>query len=74
VRGWYSVDERAAGVRRGEHLRDMSAEERGPEGAYDTAKKQAQKEDVGLEKGADEAQADEDDAEEAEKTSQEDES
>jgi pyruvate dehydrogenase E1 component alpha subunit len=72
VRGWYSVDERAAGVHRGEHLRDR--EERGPEGAYDAAKKQALKEDVGLEKGADEAQAEEDDAEEAEKKSQEDES
>jgi pyruvate dehydrogenase E1 component alpha subunit len=46
VRGWYSVDERAAGVRRGEHLRELSAEERGPEGAYDTAREQAQKEDV----------------------------
>jgi pyruvate dehydrogenase E1 component subunit alpha len=74
VRGWYSVDERAAGVHRGEHLRDMSSDERGPEGAYDAAKKQALKEDVGLEKGADEAQAEDDDAEEAEKESQEDES
>jgi pyruvate dehydrogenase E1 component alpha subunit len=74
VRGWYSVDERAAGVRRGEDLRDLSAEERGPEEAYDKARKQAEKEDVGLEKGADEAQAEEDDAEEAEKKSQEDES
>jgi pyruvate dehydrogenase E1 component alpha subunit len=46
VRGWYSVDERAAGVHRGEHLREMSAEERGPEGAYEKAKKQAEKEDV----------------------------
>jgi pyruvate dehydrogenase E1 component alpha subunit len=72
VRGWYSVDERSAGVQRGEHLRELSAEERGPEGAYDAAKKQALKEDVGLEKGADEAQAEEDDAEEAEKKSQDD--
>jgi pyruvate dehydrogenase E1 component alpha subunit len=47
VRGWYSVDERAAGVHRGEDLRDMAPEQRGPEGAYDAAKKQAQKEDVG---------------------------
>jgi pyruvate dehydrogenase E1 component alpha subunit len=74
VRGWYSVDERAAGVHRGEHLRDRSADERGPEGAYETAKKQALKEDVGLEKGADEAQAEDDDAEEAEKKSQKDDS
>jgi pyruvate dehydrogenase E1 component alpha subunit len=72
VRGWYSVDERSAGVQRGEHLRELSAEERGPEGAYDAAKKQALKEDVGLEKGADEAQAEDDDAEEAEKKSQDD--
>src|SRR5512133_1036587 len=72
VRGWYSVDERSAGVQRGEHLRELSAEERGPEGAYDAAKKQALKEDVGLEKGADEAQAADDDAEEAEKKSQDD--
>jgi pyruvate dehydrogenase E1 component alpha subunit len=72
VRGWYSVDERSAGVQRGEHLRELSAEERGPEGAYDAAKKQALKEDVGLEKGADEAQAEDDDAEEAEKKAQDD--
>ena len=32
----------------------------------DWARKQAEKEDVGLEKGADEAQADDDEAEEAE--------
>jgi pyruvate dehydrogenase E1 component alpha subunit len=44
VRGWYSVDERAAGVHRGEHLRER--DERGPEEAYDVAKKQAEKEDV----------------------------
>jgi pyruvate dehydrogenase E1 component subunit alpha len=46
VRGWYSVDERAAGVHRGEHLRDIPAGERGPEDAYDRAKEQAEKEDV----------------------------
>ena len=66
VRGWYSVDARSAGVRRGEAVRDMAAEERGPEGAYEQARKQAEKEDVGLEKAADEAQAEDDDAEEAE--------
>ena len=66
VRGWYSVDARSAGVRRGEAVREMAAEERGPEGAYKQARKQAEKEDVGLEKGADEAQADDDEAEEAE--------
>jgi pyruvate dehydrogenase E1 component alpha subunit len=66
VRGWYSVDERSAGVRRGEHLRELAAEERGPEEEYAKARKQAEKEDVGLEKGADEAQAEDDEAEEAE--------
>jgi len=66
VRGWYSVDARSAGVRRGEAVREMAAEERGPEGGYEQARKQAEKEDVGLEKGADEAQADDDEAEEAE--------
>jgi TPP-dependent pyruvate/acetoin dehydrogenase alpha subunit len=65
VRGWYSVDERSAGVQRGEHLRELSAEERGPEGAYEAAAEQARKEDVGLEKGADEAQAEDDSAEQA---------
>jgi len=66
VRGWYSVDARSAGVHRGEAEREMATGERGPEGAYDQARKQAEKEDVGLEKGADEAQADDDEAEEAE--------
>jgi pyruvate dehydrogenase E1 component subunit alpha len=66
VRGWYSVDERSAGVQRGEHLRELSAAERGPEGAYEAAAEQARKEDVGLEKGADEAQAEDDSAEKAE--------
>jgi pyruvate dehydrogenase E1 component alpha subunit len=66
VRGWYSVDARSAGVHRGEAVREMAAEERGPEGAYEQARKQAEKEDVGLEKAADEAQAEDDDAEEAE--------
>jgi pyruvate dehydrogenase E1 component subunit alpha len=71
VRGWYSVDKRAAGVRRGEDLREIPAGERGPEDAYEAAKKQALKEDVGLEKSAEEAQAEEDDSEAAEKKAQE---
>ena len=66
VRGWYSVDERAAGLRRGERVRELSDDERGPEDEYDKAVEQASKEDVGLEKGADEAQAEDEDAEEAE--------
>ena len=66
VRGWYSVDERSAGVHKGEDERDMAAAERGPEGAYGDAVEQAKREDVGLEKGADEAQAEDDEAEQAE--------
>jgi pyruvate dehydrogenase E1 component alpha subunit len=66
VKGWYSVDERSAGVHRGEHERELAAAERGPEGAYGQAVEQASKEDVGLEKGADEAQAEDDHAEKAE--------
>ena len=41
VRGWYSVDERSAGVHRGEHERELAARERGPEGAYEEAVEQA---------------------------------
>jgi pyruvate dehydrogenase E1 component alpha subunit len=66
VKGWYSVDERSAGVHRGEHEREMAAAERGPEEAHGQAVEQASKEDVGLEKGADEAQSEQDDAEKAE--------
>jgi len=66
VKGWYSVDERSAGVHRGEHERELAAAERGPEDAYGQAVEQASREDVGLEKGADEAQAEQDDAEKAE--------
>ncbi len=49
VKGWYSVDERSAGVHRGEHERELAAAERGPESAYGKAVEQASKEDVGLE-------------------------
>ena len=66
VKGWYSVDKRSAGVHRGEHERELAAAERGPEGAYGKAVEQATKEDLGLDKGADEAQAGSDDAEKAE--------
>src|SRR3954447_12647956 len=66
VKGWYSVDERSAGVHRGEDERSLAESERGPEGAYAAAVKQAQKEDVGENKPADEAQAEDDEAEEAE--------
>ena len=66
VKGWYSVDERSAGVHRGEHEREIAEAERGPTGDYDKAVEQASREDVGLEKPTDEAQAEQDEAEEAE--------
>ncbi len=66
VRGWYSVDERSAGVHRGEHERQLAAQDRGPQDEYGAAVEQAQREDVGIDKAADEAQADEDDAEHGE--------
>jgi pyruvate dehydrogenase E1 component alpha subunit len=69
VKGWYSVDERSAGVHKGEDERRLAASERGPEDAYREAVEQAGREDVGLEKGADEAQAEDDSAESAEQES-----
>jgi pyruvate dehydrogenase E1 component alpha subunit len=65
VRGWYSVDERSAGVHRGEDERTLAQSERGPEQAYHDAVEQAGREDVGSEKPADEAQAERDGAEQA---------
>src|SRR3954451_7898024 len=47
VKGWYSVDERSAGVHRGEHERELAAAERGPHDAYEEAVAQANREDVG---------------------------
>jgi pyruvate dehydrogenase E1 component alpha subunit len=61
VRGWYSVDERSAGVHRGEEERELAAKERGPEGAYDEAVEQAGREDVGVDTAADQAQGEEQD-------------
>jgi hypothetical protein len=66
VRGWYSVDERSAGVHRGEHEREIAEAERGPKDEYEKAVKQASSEDVGVEKPTDEAQAEDEGAEEAE--------
>src|SRR3954464_11584963 len=66
VKGWYSVDERSAGVHRGEEERDLHERERGPEGAYHEAADQARREDVGLDKASDRAQAEDDGAEKAE--------
>ena len=48
VRGWYSVDERSAGVHRGEHERELAAKQRGPDDAYRQAVEQASREDLGL--------------------------
>jgi pyruvate dehydrogenase E1 component alpha subunit len=70
VKGWYSVDERSAGVHKGEEERKLAASERGPESAYDAAVEQAQREDVGLDKSTDKAQSEDDSAEEAEKDAQ----
>ena len=44
---WYSVDERSAGVHRGEDERKLSASERGPEDAYRDAVGSAGRETVG---------------------------
>jgi hypothetical protein len=63
VQGWYSVDERSAGVHRGEDERALAEAERGPEGHYHEAVEAAQREDVGEEKPADEAQAESGEAE-----------
>jgi pyruvate dehydrogenase E1 component subunit alpha len=46
VQGWYSVDERSAGVHRGEHERQLADAERGPDDAYHEAVEAANKEDV----------------------------
>ena len=46
VKGWYSVDERSAGVHKGEDERALADEKRGPEGAYDKAVEQTEEEDV----------------------------
>ncbi len=66
VGGWYSLDERSAGAHRGEHERELAEAERGPEEEYRKAVEQASREDVGVEKPTDEAQAEDEDAEEAE--------
>jgi len=66
VKGWYSVDERSAGVHPGEKERELSDKERGPTDAYGDAVEQASREDLGLDKASDKAQAEDDDAEKAE--------
>ena len=55
VKGWYSVDERSAGVHKGEDERSLAEAERGPTDAYHEAVEAAGREDVEA-AGADEAQ------------------
>jgi len=70
VKGWYSLDERSPGAHRGEDEREH-AEDRGALRAeYDKAVEQASKQDIGLDKSTDEAQAEDEEAEEAEKDAQ----
>ncbi len=71
VQGWYSVDERSAGVHRGEHERALAESERGPLEPYHEAVEAANREDVGEKKPTDEAQAEDDEAEEAEDETEE---
>jgi pyruvate dehydrogenase E1 component alpha subunit len=66
VPGWYSVDERSAGVHRGEDERSIAESERGPQEAYHREVERAGREDVGTKKPADEAQAESEDVEQAE--------
>jgi pyruvate dehydrogenase E1 component alpha subunit len=66
VKGWYSVDERSAGLHKGEDERSLAESERGPTGDYEKAVEQARREDVGLDKAADSAQAESDGAEHGE--------
>jgi pyruvate dehydrogenase E1 component alpha subunit len=66
VQGWYSVDERSAGLHKGEDERSIAEAERGPDAAYHEAVEAAGREDVGEKKPADEAQAEDDDAEKGE--------
>ncbi len=50
----------------GEKERELAEEELGPTDAYGDAVEQASREDLGLDKASDKAQAENDDAEEAE--------
>jgi pyruvate dehydrogenase E1 component alpha subunit len=47
VKGWYSVDERSAGARKGEDVRSLAEHERGPEDLYHREVERAKREDVG---------------------------
>ena len=62
VRGWYAIDERGAGVRKGEDVADLASEDAGDKERYDAAVEQAGRENVAgeRERPTDDAQADED--------------
>jgi pyruvate dehydrogenase E1 component alpha subunit len=62
VRGWYAIDERGAGVRKGEDVADLASEDAGDTERYDAAVEQAGRENVTgeRERPTDDAQADED--------------
>ncbi len=62
VRGWYAIDERGAGVRKGEDVSELASEDAGDKERYDEAVEQAGREGVtgDRERPTDEAQADED--------------
>jgi len=62
VRGWYAIDERGAGVRKGEDVADLASEDAGDKERYDAVVEQAGREDVtgDRDRPTDEAQADED--------------
>jgi pyruvate dehydrogenase E1 component alpha subunit len=60
VTGWYSVDQRAAGVHKGEDVRSMDSAQRPPEDLYHREVERAGREDVGTPKPADAAQEEDD--------------
>ena len=62
VRGWYAIDERGAGVRKGEDVAELASEDAGDKERYEAAVEEAGREDVTgeREKPTDEAQAEQD--------------
>ena len=67
VEGWYSVDERSAGVHRGENERELAEARARARGRLRRRRSsRPAREDVGSTRPSDEAQAEDDDAEEAE--------
>jgi pyruvate dehydrogenase E1 component alpha subunit len=65
VQGWYSVDERSAGVHRGEDERSLAEAERGPLAPYQEAVDAANREDVAKSAGADSAGEEQDEEDES---------